>query len=221
MARVVVALCLANAAMVGDALGYGVPKKDPLEVPSEAYDVDADPDNTALVPITALGIPAVPGVPTVSGLAGPPNPADVKGLAAGGPNPLNAVLNAVINAGADSTLGTPTGIKFKDVASGDPYMTAASMESCRFVTRRSPGCRFWSVVDVRKRLHRTHGGFHRCIHMSKVLCALLLWTMICQRFRSRALWGAPSTGARCLGDHPTPDLSRSESEGRSASEKSK
>ena len=119
MARVVVALCLAHAAMVGDALGYGVPKKDPLEVPSEAYDVNADPDNTALVPITALGIPAVPGVPTVSGLAGPPNPADVKGLAAGGPNPLNAVLNAVINAGADSTLGTPTGIKFKDVASGE------------------------------------------------------------------------------------------------------
>ena len=25
----------------------------------------------------------------------------------------------------------------------------------------------------------------------KVLCALLLWTMICQRFRSRALWGGP------------------------------
>ena len=104
MARIIVALCLAHAAMVGDALGYGVPKKDPLEVPSEAYDVNADPDNTALVPITALGIPAVPGVPTVSGLAGPPNPAAVKGLAAGGPNPLNAVLNAVINAGADSTL---------------------------------------------------------------------------------------------------------------------
>ena len=72
-------------------------------------------------------------------------------------------------------------------------MTAASMESCRFAARRSPGGRFWSVVDVRKRLHRTRGGFHRCIHISKVLCALLLWTMICQRFRSRALWGAPST----------------------------
>jgi len=58
MARVVVALCLAHAATVGDALGYGVPKKDPLEVPSEAYDVNADPDNTevhcphiSLVPI--------------------------------------------------------------------------------------------------------------------------------------------------------------------------
>ena len=60
-----------------------------------------------------------------------------------------------------------------------PTMTAASMESCRFAARRSPGGRFWSVVDVRKRLHRTRGGFHRCIHISKVLCALLLWTMIC------------------------------------------
>ncbi len=119
---VVVALCLAHVAVVGDALGYGVPKKDPLEVPSEAYDVNADPDNTALVPITALGVPAFPGViPTVGGLAGPPNPTDVKGIvdAPGAPNPLNAVLNAVINAGADSTLGTPTGIKFKDVASGE------------------------------------------------------------------------------------------------------
>ncbi len=46
-------------------------------------------------------------------------------------------------------------------------MTAASMESCRFAAaRRSPRGRFWSVVDVRKRLHRTRGGFHRCIHIS-------------------------------------------------------
>ena len=56
----------------------------------------------------------------------------------------------------------------------DATMTAASMESCRFVTRRSPGGRFRSVVDVGKRLHRTRGGFHRCIHMSKVLCALCI-----------------------------------------------
>ena len=95
-----------------------------------------------------------------------------------------------------------------------PTMTAASMESCRFVTRRSPGGRFRSVVDVGKRLHRTRGGFHRCIHISKVLCALLLWTMICQRFRSRALWGAPSTGARGVGDHPTPGISERESASR-------
>ena len=45
-------------------------------------------------------------------------------------------------------------------------MTAASMESCRFAVRRSPGGRFWSVVDVRKRLHRVRGRFHRWIHIS-------------------------------------------------------
>ena len=49
-----------------------------------------------------------------------------------------------------------------------PQAGAASMESCRFAARRSLGGRFWWVVDVRKRLHRTHGGFHRCIHISKV-----------------------------------------------------
>ena len=46
-------------------------------------------------------------------------------------------------------------------------MTAASMESSRFVTRRSPGCRFWSVVDVRKRLHRVRHPFHQSIHIKQ------------------------------------------------------
>ena len=32
--------------------------------------------------------------------------------------------------------------------------------------------------------------------MSKVLCALLLWTMICQRFRSRELWTVTDYTAR-------------------------
>ena len=40
------------------------------------------------------------------------------------------------------------------------------MESCRFAARRSLGGRFWSVVDVRKRLHRVRGRFHRWIHIS-------------------------------------------------------
>ena len=61
-------------------------------------------------------------------------------------------------------------------------MTAASMATCRFVAPRSPWSRLGSELDVRKRLHRTRGGFHRCIHISKVLCALLLWTMILQKF---------------------------------------
>ena len=42
-----------------------------------------------------------------------------------------------------------------------PAMAAASMESCRFVTRRSPGCRFWSVVGMCNRLRRMRGNFHR------------------------------------------------------------
>ena len=46
-------------------------------------------------------------------------------------------------------------------------MAAASMESCRFVARRSPGGRFWSVVDVRKRLHRVRHHFHQSIHIKQ------------------------------------------------------
>ena len=44
--------------------------------------------------------------------------------------------------------------------------------------------------------------------------------MICQRFRSRALWRAPRIGACGVGDYPTPDLSRSKPGSRSAPEKS-
>ena len=103
----------------------------------------------------------------------------------------------------------------------DAAMAGASMETCQFVVLRSPWGRLGSLLDVRKRLHRTRGGFHRCIHISKVLCALLLWTMICQRFRSRALWRAPSAGACGVSDYPTPDPSQRVSASRSTSEKSK
>ena len=48
-----------------------------------------------------------------------------------------------------------------------PAMAAASMESCRFVARRSPGGHFWSVVDVRKRLHRVRHPFHQSIHINQ------------------------------------------------------
>ena len=75
-------------------------------------------------------------------------------------------------------------------------MAGASMETCQFVVLRSPWGRLGSLLDVRKRLHRTRGGFHRCIHISMVLCALLLWTMICQRFRSRELWTVTDYTAR-------------------------
>ena len=51
-------------------------------------------------------------------------------------------------------------------------MAGASVESCRFVVLRFPRGRLGSVLDVRKRLHRTRGGFRRCIHISKVLCTI-------------------------------------------------
>ena len=100
-------------------------------------------------------------------------------------------------------------------------MAAAPAKICQSLPKRSPWGRLGSLLDVSKRLHRTRGGFHRCIHISKVLCALLLWTMICQRFRSRALWRAPRTGACGLGDYPTLDLSQRAFASRSVSTKSK
>ena len=44
--------------------------------------------------------------------------------------------------------------------------------------------------------------------------------MVCQSFGSRALLGAPSTGACGVGDYPAPDLSRRASASRSTPEKS-
>ncbi len=102
----------------------------------------------------------------------------------------------------------------------DGTMAAASVETCQFVVLRSPWGRLGSLLHKCKRLRRSRGGFHRCIHIGKVLCALLLWTMICQRFRSRALCRAPSTSVCGVGDYPTPDLSRRKSRSRSAPEKS-
>jgi len=103
----------------------------------------------------------------------------------------------------------------------DAAMAGASVESCQFVVLRSPRGRLGSSRDMCNRLRRMRGRFHRCIHISKVLCAIPLLAMIPQSFGSRALWGAPSAGACGLGDHPTPDLSRRASESRAAPEKSK
>ena len=41
----------------------------------------------------------------------------------------------------------------------DAAMAGAPAESCRFVVLRSPGGRFWSMVDVRKHLRRMRGRF--------------------------------------------------------------
>ena len=49
----------------------------------------------------------------------------------------------------------------------DATMAGASVESCRFVVLRSPGGRIGSVLDVRNRLRRMRGRFHRRqIHIS-------------------------------------------------------
>ena len=81
--------------------------------------------------------------------------------------------------------------------------------------------RLGSVLDVGKRRRRVRWGFRRWIHIGKVHGGARPTGPSLQSFGSRALWRAPSTGACGAGDYPTPELSRSESEGRSASEKSK
>ena len=43
----------------------------------------------------------------------------------------------------------------------DAAMAGASMETCQFVVLRSPWDHFGSVLDVRKRLRRMRGRFHR------------------------------------------------------------
>ena len=48
-------------------------------------------------------------------------------------------------------------------------MTAASMESCRFVVLRSPGGRLGSVLDMGNRLRRMRGRFHRIDTCGQVL----------------------------------------------------
>ena len=103
----------------------------------------------------------------------------------------------------------------------DAAMAGASAESCRFVVLRCPGGRLGSVVDVRNRLRRMRGRFHRWMQISTVPSSVRTATMIPQSFRSRALWGAPSAGACGVGDYPTTNLSHRESASRSTSEKSK
>ena len=56
----------------------------------------------------------------------------------------------------------------------DLTMTAAPVEFCQFVVLRSPRGRLGSVQDMGNRLQRMRGGFHRCIHISKFLCAIHL-----------------------------------------------
>ena len=49
----------------------------------------------------------------------------------------------------------------------DPAMTAASVESCRFVVLRSPRGRLGTIVDMFNRLRRMHGRFPPEIHLPR------------------------------------------------------
>ena len=51
----------------------------------------------------------------------------------------------------------------------DATRAGASVESCRFVAPRSPRGRFWSVLDVRNRLHRMRGRFPLQIHLPRCI----------------------------------------------------
>ena len=79
----------------------------------------------------------------------------------------------------------------------DAATVGASVESCRFAARRSPRGRFWSVVDVRKRLHRRRGGFHRCMHISKVLFFFRVLDLTVEN-NPRSPGGKKASGRRTL-----------------------
>ena len=84
-----------------------------------------------------------------------------------------------------------------------PATTGASVESCRFVVLRSPRGRLGSGVGMCNRLRRVRGRFPRRDTSAKMHLKPDVYSTKCQSFRSRPLWGAPSTGACGAGDYPT------------------
>ena len=103
----------------------------------------------------------------------------------------------------------------------DATMTAASMEFCRFVVLRSLGGRS-GVGKIHVQSPTPHAQPLPSVDIyGNSLSQTSHLPMICQRFRSRALWRALRTGACGVGDHTTLDLSRRASTSRSTCEKSK
>ena len=102
-----------------------------------------------------------------------------------------------------------------------PARTAASTESCRFAARRSPCGRFGVGISRAQAPTPRTRPLPSLYIFGNSLSQTSGLAMVCQSFGSRALWGAPSTGACGLGDYPILDLSQRTSKGRSASEKSK
>ena len=120
--------------------------------------------------------------------------------------------------------GTLTGgpkINFFNREIDGPAMAAAPVEFCQFVVLRSPRGRLGSLCrHVQSPTPHARPLPSVDIYGNSPSQTSHL-PMICQRFRSRALWGAPSTGACGVGDYPTSDPSHRESPSRSASTKIK
>ena len=93
------------------------------------------------------------------------------------------------------------------------------MESCQSLQKRSPWGRLGSVGYTCKRLHRIRGRLQHISAKSLSSAAHKTMNYLANGFQSSRR--APRIGACGVGDYPTPDLSRRESEGRSASKKSK
>ena len=103
----------------------------------------------------------------------------------------------------------------------DATMTAAPVESCRFVVLRSPRGRVGSELDMGSRLRRMRERFHRWIPMRTGAQLPTCLHHDPPKFSIQSSRGVPRTGACGVSDYPTPDLSQSESGRRSASENSK
>jgi len=103
-----------------------------------------------------------------------------------------------------------------------PIWSAAPVESCQSVVRRSPRGRLGSVLDVRKSLDRIRRGVQLQVHLPRCISADSsdAFRRNCQCFRSIALCRAPTACACGVGDYPPSDLPNRTSESRSASQES-
>ena len=100
-------------------------------------------------------------------------------------------------------------------------MAGVSVESYHVVVLRSPRARLGSVLGMRNRLRRMRGRFDQWMQIKTGPQLSVDNYHDPPKFSIQSSRGAPRTGARALGDYQMSDLTQRESEGRSASEKSK
>ena len=103
----------------------------------------------------------------------------------------------------------------------DATRAGAPVESYQFVVLEVARRTLGSVLDVGKRRRRMRGRFHRWMQIKTgpQQCADLQYKSL--KFWIQSSLASTETGARGLGDYPTPDLPRESSASRSTSEKSK